>query len=61
MLTYADVSIQQVGGCCGTNPEHIRQLAEAVEGVPPRVPPVLPNHMRLSGTQTSYCLFNAAC
>jgi 5-methyltetrahydrofolate--homocysteine methyltransferase len=25
-----------VGGCCGTTPEHIRQIAEAVRGVPPR-------------------------
>ena len=25
-----------VGGCCGTTPEHIRAIAEAVEGVPPR-------------------------
>ncbi|MCW0470506.1 homocysteine S-methyltransferase family protein [Vibrio chagasii] len=25
-----------VGGCCGTTPEHIRQMAEAVEGVTPR-------------------------
>jgi 5-methyltetrahydrofolate--homocysteine methyltransferase len=25
-----------VGGCCGTTPEHIRAIARAVEGVPPR-------------------------
>jgi 5-methyltetrahydrofolate--homocysteine methyltransferase len=25
-----------VGGCCGTTPEHIRQIAAAVKGVPPR-------------------------
>ena len=29
-----------VGGCCGTTPEHIRQIAEAVRGVAPRaIPP----------------------
>jgi 5-methyltetrahydrofolate--homocysteine methyltransferase len=28
-----------VGGCCGTTPEHIHQIAEAVEGVSPRVLP----------------------
>ena len=28
-----------VGGCCGTTPAHIRALAEAVRGLPPRVPP----------------------
>jgi 5-methyltetrahydrofolate--homocysteine methyltransferase len=25
-----------VGGCCGTTPDHVRALAEAVRGVPPR-------------------------
>jgi 5-methyltetrahydrofolate--homocysteine methyltransferase len=30
-----------VGGCCGTTPEHIRAIAEAVHGLPPRVIPTL--------------------
>jgi 5-methyltetrahydrofolate--homocysteine methyltransferase len=30
-----------VGGCCGTTPEHIRALAEAVHGLPPRRVPAL--------------------
>ncbi|GIK85985.1 MAG: 5-methyltetrahydrofolate--homocysteine methyltransferase [Betaproteobacteria bacterium] len=25
-----------VGGCCGTTPDHVRAIAEAVRGVPPR-------------------------
>jgi 5-methyltetrahydrofolate--homocysteine methyltransferase len=25
-----------VGGCCGTTPDHIRAIAEAVRGIPPR-------------------------
>jgi len=25
-----------VGGCCGTTPEHIRAIAQAVKDVPPR-------------------------
>ena len=28
-----------VGGCCGTSDRHIAAIAEAVAGVPPRVPP----------------------
>jgi 5-methyltetrahydrofolate--homocysteine methyltransferase len=28
-----------VGGCCGTEPDHIRAIAEAVEGLPPRKRP----------------------
>ena len=32
--------VNVVGGCCGTTPEHIRQIAEAVRGVAPRaIPP----------------------
>ena len=30
-----------VGGCCGTTPEHIRAIAEAVRGLPPRQPRTL--------------------
>jgi 5-methyltetrahydrofolate--homocysteine methyltransferase len=40
-----------VGGCCGTTPAHIRAIAEAVAGLPPRVPPTLPAHTRLSGLE----------
>ena len=28
-----------VGGCCGTSPDHIREIAHHVEGLPPRAPP----------------------
>ncbi|NGZ68294.1 methionine synthase [Vibrio aestuarianus subsp. cardii] len=40
-----------VGGCCGTTPEHIRQMAQAVEGVKPRSLPELPKSCRLSGLE----------
>ena len=40
-----------VGGCCGTTPEHIRALAEAVEGLPPRPLPQPERAMRLSGLE----------
>lgn len=40
-----------VGGCCGTTPEHIRAFADAVEGVPPRVPPAPSPYLRLSGLE----------
>ena len=29
-----------VGGCCGTSPDHIRAIAEAVAGLPPRALPL---------------------
>ena len=39
------------GGCCGTTPDHIAAIAEAVEGVAPRRPPTPPVRTRLSGLE----------
>jgi 5-methyltetrahydrofolate--homocysteine methyltransferase len=41
--------INIIGGCCGTTPDHIRAIAEAVEGLPPRVPSTPPKYTRFSG------------
>ncbi|MCB9740178.1 MAG: methionine synthase [Deltaproteobacteria bacterium] len=45
-----------VGGCCGTTPDHVRAMAEAVRGLPPRHVPALyadapppPRRLHLSG------------
>jgi len=38
-----------VGGCCGTTPPHIKAIAEAVKGLPPRKVPAIEPHLRLSG------------
>ena len=40
-----------VGGCCGTRPEHVKAIAEAVRGLPPRVPSDPPKVLRLSGLE----------
>lgn len=40
-----------VGGCCGTTPDHIREVIHAVRNGVPRVVPVLPPKMRLSGLE----------
>jgi len=40
-----------VGGCCGTTPDHIRAIADAVRGVTPRAPASRPVRMRLSGLE----------
>jgi 5-methyltetrahydrofolate--homocysteine methyltransferase len=40
-----------VGGCCGTTPAHIRAIADAVEGLPPRKVPELDHRLRLSGLE----------
>ena len=43
--------MNMVGGCCGTTPEHIRQMANAVAGNTPRVPKPKSAVMRLSGLE----------
>jgi 5-methyltetrahydrofolate--homocysteine methyltransferase len=40
-----------VGGCCGTTPEHIRAIREAVKDIRPRVIPELEPLTRLSGLE----------
>jgi 5-methyltetrahydrofolate--homocysteine methyltransferase len=40
-----------VGGCCGTTPDHIRAIAEAVQDLKPRVPQKREPHLRLSGLE----------
>jgi 5-methyltetrahydrofolate--homocysteine methyltransferase len=40
-----------IGGCCGTTPEHIKAIAEAVAKYPPRAIPDIPKACRLSGLE----------
>ena len=48
----ADGMINIIGGCCGTTPDHIRAIAEAVRDVPPRPKPVRDTHFpRFSGLE----------
>jgi len=46
-----DGIINIAGGCCGTTPGHIRAIADAVAGVPPRIAPTVEHKTRLSGLQ----------
>jgi 5-methyltetrahydrofolate--homocysteine methyltransferase len=39
------------GGCCGTTPEHIRAIGEALRPLPPRKIPARPRALRLSGLE----------
>ena len=49
----ADGLLNIVGGCCGTTPEHIHAIAQAVKPYPPRQPPskIHGNYMLLSGLE----------
>jgi 5-methyltetrahydrofolate--homocysteine methyltransferase len=40
-----------VGGCCGTMPDHLRAIARAMEGRPPRKPPAIEPYSRYSGLE----------
>ena len=46
-----DGLVNILGGCCGTAPEHIRAIAEAVRGLAPRRIPEIPRRLRLSGLE----------
>jgi 5-methyltetrahydrofolate--homocysteine methyltransferase len=43
--------VNLVGGCCGTTPDHIARIAEAVAGLPPREVPATPTRTRFSGLE----------
>jgi 5-methyltetrahydrofolate--homocysteine methyltransferase len=52
LAEFADAGlVNVVGGCCGTTPAHIRAIAEAVRGKPPRRLPEAPRELRLSGLE----------
>jgi 5-methyltetrahydrofolate--homocysteine methyltransferase len=46
-----DGLVNVVGGCCGTTPEHVRQISAAVEGIAPRSIPVREPRPRWSGLE----------
>ena len=49
---FADAGfVNLVGGCCGTTPAHIAEIARAVEGKTTREVPAIPAAMRLSGLE----------
>ena len=43
--------VNVAGGCCGTTPDHIRAIAQAVKQLPPRVVPASDHKLRLSGLE----------
>ncbi len=47
----ADGLLNVVGGCCGTTPDHIKAIAEAVAPFPPRRIPAIEPRLRLSGLE----------
>lgn len=46
-----DGLLNAVGGCCGTTPDHIRAISNAVAGKTPRPIPTVERKLRLSGLE----------
>ena len=52
LAEFADSGlVNMLGGCCGTTPDHIRAIAQAVKGKAPRTVPTSDPHLRLSGLE----------
>jgi 5-methyltetrahydrofolate--homocysteine methyltransferase len=54
ILSFAkDGLVNIVGGCCGSTPDHIRAIAEAVKNIKPRIPPakIFEGYSVLSGLE----------
>jgi len=52
LLEFAQSGFVNIaGGCCGTTPEHIRAIAQAIDGLPPRAVPAHDHVMKLSGLE----------
>ncbi len=45
-------SVNIVGGCCGTTPEHLKAVAEAVKGISPRTVPEPDDVLYVSGLES---------
>jgi 5-methyltetrahydrofolate--homocysteine methyltransferase len=46
-----DGFVNIIGGCCGTTPDHIREIKSAVEKFPPRPIPEIKKTLRLAGLE----------
>jgi 5-methyltetrahydrofolate--homocysteine methyltransferase len=52
LAEFADAGlVNVVGGCCGTTPDHIRAIAQAVAGKAPRQVPEIKRYLRLAGLE----------
>ena len=43
--------VNVVGGCCGTTPDHIKEIAAIVKNHKPRIPKIQEQYLRLSGLE----------
>jgi len=52
LVEFANAGFLNIaGGCCGTTPEHIREIAKQLDRMTPRVPPTIEKKLRLSGLE----------
>jgi 5-methyltetrahydrofolate--homocysteine methyltransferase len=52
MRGFAEEGLVNIAGsCCGSTPAHVKAIAEAIEGLPPRIAPRIEPRTRLSGLE----------
>lgn len=51
MKIFKSGFVNIVGGCCGTTPDHIKEIASIVENYKPGIPKKLEPYLRLSGLE----------
>ncbi|RLW70964.1 MAG: methionine synthase, partial [gamma proteobacterium symbiont of Stewartia floridana] len=52
LVEWADSGfLNIVGGCCGTTPQHIQAIAQALQSKPPRIRPEIEKQCRLAGLE----------
>ncbi len=51
----AELGVNAVGGCCGTTPEHLKEVVDRVKGLPPLYPP-----RKAGGTQGGEAMIASA-
>ncbi|MBR0302551.1 MAG: homocysteine S-methyltransferase family protein [Clostridia bacterium] len=55
MCRYAAAGVKFLGGCCGTTPDHISELKDAIKDITPEAPDVLHELVVCSHTRCAVC------
>jgi len=59
MLEIADMGARVLGGCCGTTPEHIRRVTDALKNIIPK--PVIRKAETVVSSYSKACVLNGRC
>ena len=59
MLEIADMGARVLGGCCGTTPEHIKKITDALKNSEPK--PVIKKEYTVVSSYSRACVFSDKC